>query len=136
MRLSTTYQKTSAALELVFFLNGMSVAAFAGDIETALSGRTAFEAAQIYRPWRQFFAADGITTYFGDGPSSVGRWEVRGTQYCSLWPPVEEWACYEVELATRNPPFNSIVWISKDGTREGADLFDGDLTTSRVPPKR
>ena len=60
------------------------------DLQQALSGRTVFEAGKNYRPWRQFFGTDGKTLYLGEGPSSVGEWEVRYGQYCSLWPPAKD----------------------------------------------
>jgi hypothetical protein len=41
----------------------------------------------------QDFFADGRTLY---GESS-GRWEVRGDQYCSVWPPSDRWSCYAVD---------------------------------------
>ena len=117
---------------LAFFVSNAS----AIDIQGALSERTAFEAGKAYRPWRQYFAADGATTYFGDGPSSVGRWEVRGNQYCSLWPPVKEWVCYDTELSSDPSGKLSIVWIATDGSRTAADVYEGDLTALRSPPKR
>ncbi|CAD0185226.1 hypothetical protein RUESEDTHA_02112 [Ruegeria sp. THAF57] len=43
----------------------------------------------------QTFDASGVTNYFSGGPSA-GRWAVRGDQYCSVWPPSELWACYDV----------------------------------------
>ena len=105
------------------------------DLQQALAGRTAFEAGKDYRPWRQFFGADGSAVYFGDGPSSIGKWEVRDAQYCSLWPPAKDWACYDVEMTPAQPPFTGIVWISPDGSRTDGSLFDGDLSALRAPPK-
>lgn len=40
----------------------------------------------------QDFFADGRTLY-GD---QWGRWEVRGDRYCSVWPPSDRRACYDV----------------------------------------
>ena len=105
------------------------------DLQQALAGRTAFEAGKDYRPWRQFFGADGKTLYLGEGPSSVGEWEVRDGQYCSLWPPAKDWVCYDVELKPAQPPFNGIVWIGPDGSRTEGVLYDGDLSNLRTPPK-
>jgi hypothetical protein len=133
---SLTIVKAGAICALAFFSAGFGHTAFANDIETALSGRTAFEAGKTYRPWRQYFAADGNTVYFGDGPSSTGKWEIRGGQYCSLWPPAEDWACYDVELAPSSTPFLSIIWVARDGSKTVGDLFDGDLTAQRAPPNR
>jgi hypothetical protein len=138
---SSTFLKAGTILALAFgFFGPVNVAAATDDasanddkIQKALSGRTAFEAGKTYRPWRQYFAADGTTVYFGDGPSSIGRWEVRGNQYCSLWPPVAEWECYDVflDMFDRN-----IIWFPKAGSPISADLFDGDQTALRSAPKR
>ncbi|MEM8539063.1 MAG: hypothetical protein AAGF56_14530 [Pseudomonadota bacterium] len=43
----------------------------------------------------QTFAESMLTQYFSGRPSA-GRWAVRGDQYCSIWPPSETWACYDV----------------------------------------
>jgi hypothetical protein len=40
----------------------------------------------------QDFFDDGRTLY-GD---QWGQWQVRGDRYCSLWPPSDRWACYDV----------------------------------------
>jgi hypothetical protein len=125
--------KASAMFALAFFVGHSTIAAEVTDIRTALSGHTAFETGKAYRPWRQYFAADGTTVYFGDGPSSLGKWEPRGNQYCSLWPPVEEWACYDVEFSNAGL---TVTWIAKDGSRTSGDLFDGDQTALRAPPNR
>jgi hypothetical protein len=44
---------------------------------------------------KQSFASDGGTVYTKDRPST-GQWQVRGDQYCSVWPPSDHWACYDV----------------------------------------
>jgi hypothetical protein len=41
----------------------------------------------------QDFFADGRTL----SGESRGHWEVRGDQYCSVWPPSERWTCYQVD---------------------------------------
>jgi hypothetical protein len=106
------------------------------DIRAALENRTAFEAGKDYRPWRQFFGSDGSTLYFNEGPASAGRWEIRDGRYCSVWPPAEQWFCYEVELSPAKPPHDFIVWIGPDGERTSAHLRDGDRTAERDLPKR
>jgi hypothetical protein len=121
-----------AAFASAFLFASAAMPATDNEIVAALSGRTAFEAGKTYRPWRQFFAADGGTIYFGDGPSSAGHWKAEGGQYCSLWPPSDQWACYQVVID--GSPAVSITWISPDGTRESGALFDGDLTGLRAPP--
>lgn len=43
---------------------------------------------------QQDFRADGQTLY---GADSWGRWRVEGDRYCSVWPPSDRWACYDLE---------------------------------------
>ena len=43
----------------------------------------------------QGFKADG-TTLYDSGTPQWGKWQVQGRQYCSVWPPSETWACYDV----------------------------------------
>lgn len=46
----------------------------------------------------QTFRADGVTFYTAPGGAeSQGRWRVEGNRYCSVWPPSDSWACYDVE---------------------------------------
>jgi len=45
----------------------------------------------------QVFHASGRTLY-NAGADSWGTWAVRGTQYCSQWPPNAAWACFDVDL--------------------------------------
>lgn len=60
-------------------------------IEAALTGKTL-----VYDGIaRQTFGAGGETVYTTDRPSQ-GRWAVRAGQYCSVWPPSDTWACYDV----------------------------------------
>ncbi len=61
------------------------------EIAAALTGRTV-----IYGPDEQVFFPTGRTRHrlLGD---RWGWWEVRGDAYCSLWPPREDWECFEVE---------------------------------------
>ncbi len=44
--------------------------------------------------WQTFDKAM-LTQYFAGG-HSAGRWSVRDDRYCSLWPPSDLWACYDV----------------------------------------
>jgi len=60
------------------------------DIAAALNGVTLEYSNAI-----QSFFADGSTEYVAGRPS-LGRWEVRGDQYCSVWPPSDHWACYDM----------------------------------------
>ncbi len=43
----------------------------------------------------QSFKAGGDTV-FDNGRLSTGQWQVRGGRYCSVWPPSDRWACYDV----------------------------------------
>ena len=43
----------------------------------------------------QNFFADGRSLY-EDGAARWGQWRVQGAQYCSVWPPSDRWACYDV----------------------------------------
>ncbi len=80
------------------------------EILAALSGRRLkYEngASQIFEP-------SMFTRYFSERPSS-GRWAVRDNQYCSLWPPSDLWACYQVLKSG-----DVIRFVG-----EGGDLTDG-----------
>lgn len=41
----------------------------------------------------QDFRPDGKTLY---GKDSWGGWRVEGDRYCSVWPPSDRWACYDM----------------------------------------
>jgi hypothetical protein len=72
--------------------------------------------------WKQSFEAGGATVYAGaDGKQSTGRWDVRGDEYCSQWPPSDVWACYAM-ASDATADGISIIWISADGARESARL--------------
>jgi hypothetical protein len=61
-----------------------------GEITAALADRELVYAdgtRQIFRP--------GGATYYGD---TTGNWRVEGDRYCSVWPPSDRWACYQVEV--------------------------------------
>jgi hypothetical protein len=44
----------------------------------------------------QLFQATGLTMYSERGSHSQGKWKVENDKYCSVWPPSEFWACYDV----------------------------------------
>jgi hypothetical protein len=72
--------------------------------------------------WAQSFEVGGATVYTGaDGKQSSGRWDVRGSEYCSQWPPSDVWACYAMATDTAADG-TTIIWISADGSRESARL--------------
>jgi hypothetical protein len=69
-------------------LNGAAIAALLSD--QVMTGENKG------RPWQQIFHKTGATFYTTGGAQSQGRWEVRGDQYCSVWPPSPAWACYDM----------------------------------------
>ena len=49
------------------------------------------------RRYTQVFQKAGLTIYnVMPSSSSNGLWDVRGDQFCSQWPPSENWSCYDV----------------------------------------
>ena len=69
------------------------------EIHDALAGKTV-TGNQDGREWRQVFHEGGSTDYTeingrSTGPSR-GNWQVREDQYCSVWPPSDYWACYDM----------------------------------------
>jgi hypothetical protein len=103
--------------------------------KAALTGATAFETGVSYRPWRQYFAPDGSTIYFGkDGPSSQGSWDMRGDQYCSVWPPATQWVCYSVIVSKDAQGRTVITWIGADGERSAGTLVPGNQLDKRALP--
>lgn len=70
-----------------------------------------------YTVARQHFGADGQTLYDAGRPS-WGSWGVRGDQYCSVWPPSDHWACYDV-----NQNGDMIQFIASDGSFSDGTLI-------------
>jgi|SRR5690349_8918283 hypothetical protein len=66
------------------------------EISAALNGRAVEGTGTL--AWRQTFEADGSTIYRSDRGTERGRWQVRGDQYCSQWPPSESWSCYDLAI--------------------------------------
>ncbi|MGB0844751.1 MAG: hypothetical protein ACPGVN_08430 [Alphaproteobacteria bacterium] len=66
----------------------------------------------------QTFHGDGTTTYISGRPS-LGKWQVRGNKYCSVWPPSESWSCFEIFQD------QSKSWIRFVGERN--DVWDGEI---------
>ncbi|MEO1153365.1 MAG: hypothetical protein AAFV31_15175 [Pseudomonadota bacterium] len=65
----------------------------------------------------QSFLASGRTEYTFGNPR-WGWWDVRGDAYCSLWPPSDEWECFEIAL---NPDATMLRFIGAAGDiTEGA----------------
>jgi hypothetical protein len=90
------------------------------EIKEALTGNTAIGLTGT-PPFRQFFTADGKTTYAdGQRPTTYGEWTVQNNDYCSLWGG-GAWSCYAV-----NETGSGIVWIGKDrGDRYPARILKG-----------
>ena len=75
------------------------------DIESALTGNS------VHGVWgkteyRSYFAPNGTTTYAAKGATheDVGRWRVKGDQYCSTWRDAE--SCYDLHRDG-----DSIIWL-------------------------
>ncbi|MEO0637109.1 MAG: hypothetical protein AAFY73_10715 [Pseudomonadota bacterium] len=99
-------------------------------ITERLSGNTAIARISAGTPWRQHFAEDGTTRYYsGSRPASLGKWEVRGDEYCSLWPPARAWECYEVRADGA-----AISWHRQGAVPDTAILYAGDRTLGPLPP--
>lgn len=62
------------------------------EILTALSGQKLDYGEGV---WQTF--DDSMLTQYFSGRPSAGRWAVREDRYCSLWPPSDLWACYNVQ---------------------------------------
>lgn len=81
------------------------------EIAERLSGHT-YRHADVTKKVEQIFHVSGDTYYIEDSAQSQGRWEVRGDQYCSQWPPGESWSCYTVAIDGE-----VLTFISKNGAR-------------------
>jgi len=96
----------------------------AAEIEAALTGNTV-DGNWKGTPFKQFFAADGATTYAAKGGApSVGKWKVDPSkdQYCSWWQG-SGWDCYDI--FSSGP--DSIIWVVPgDGYRSPSTLLKGN----------
>jgi hypothetical protein len=104
----------------------LALAAPASAVEVAMKGsdilKTLTGARVDGSNWSQSFEVGGATIYTGaDGKQSTGRWDVRGDEYCSEWPPSDVWACYAMAADTAADG-TTIIWISADGLRDSARL--------------
>lgn len=80
-------------------------------IQTLLS-ENVFIGQRYDQQTEQIYRASGDTFYSEGGNQSQGRWDVRGNEYCSVWPPSTYWSCYAV---AKND--DDIIFIAKNGTR-------------------
>jgi hypothetical protein len=83
-----------------------------GDVIKAVLSDKVLTADDGGKKVEQIFQATGLTLYKVDGQQSIGTWKVEGDKYCSVWPPSQFWACYDV---TRENEV--ITFIASDGTR-------------------
>ena len=82
------------------------------EISAALTDQTL-----IYEQARQVFYISGQTLYETSRPS-WGRWQVRGDQYCSQWPPTDTWSCYDMARDGATLRFIAADGSVTDGTYE------------------
>ena len=61
-------------------------------------------------PSEQIFQKAGATYYSENGNQSQGAWKVEGDKYCSVWPPSQNWVCYDITVDG-----NTIRFISPSG---------------------
>lgn len=87
------------------------------EVREALTGRTV-----DYDGAWQDFRASGATLY-NAGEDSWGRWDIRGDQYCSQWPPNSSWACYDVETT---PDLSQVRFLGA-----GADVTVGRFRSAQ-----
>jgi len=96
----------------------------AAEIEQMLAGNTV-DGNWKGTPFKQFFAADGSTTYLAEGAQpSAGKWKVDAAkdQYCSWWQG-SAWDCYDIHSVGPD----SIIWVvPADGYRSPSRLLPGN----------
>jgi hypothetical protein len=87
-----------------------------------LSGNT-LDGVWAGRPYRQYFAASGSTRYQeGNSPPTTRTWRVDSDgQYCSIWAPSSQEACYLVLVYG-----NEVFWKS------GGKYFPSRLTAGNT----
>jgi hypothetical protein len=100
---------------LLIFLSIPNVA-FAGpqklnamQIHELLSDRIIYSVPTV-APSEQLFQKAGATYFSENGNQTQGSWKIENDKYCSVWPPSENWVCYEM---TREG--NLINFISPSG---------------------
>lgn len=60
----------------------------------------------------QTFSQSGDTQY-DSGHLQPGHWKAEDDRYCSLWPPSEIWACYDVTISADG---QGVRFIADDGS--------------------
>ena len=100
---STAAAVKIAAIALLITL-GLAISAAHADFErldgagiaTALNGKT-IGGERDGKTWAQTFDATGVTAYSVNGEAATqGRWLVREDRFCSQWPAVPAWVCYDM----------------------------------------
>lgn len=74
------------------------------------------------KPYRQFFDEGGQTSYLEQGASvTLGTWRItEDGQYCSVWPPSPQEACYKVERDG-----DTLLWDGGGGKTYPSDVVPG-----------
>ena len=67
--------------------------------------------------WQEFYGS-GRTNYNAGRPS-WGYWEVREDQYCSTWPPSDDWECYDIARSGETIRFTGKSGDITDGVYDG-----------------
>ncbi len=105
-----------------------------GAIQAALTGNTA-SGVQGGTAWRQYFGADGTTSYHRTGKDPrQGSWAVRGDQYCERWSADAQWECTDLfrdgeTLIWRYPAAD---WPAK--TLPGKQMAEASVTPEKPTP--
>lgn len=89
------------------------------EVTAALTDNTAIYEGGVIK---QFFAKSGATPYWDGSRLTHGSWRVTGDQYCSVWPPNNVWACYDMFRASDG----GVVWVGSGGDRYPATMAGGD----------
>jgi len=89
------------------------------EVADALTGNTAIYEGGVIK---QIFAKSGATPYWDGSRLTHGSWRVTGDQYCSVWPPNNVWACYDMFRGSDG----EVVWVGSRGDRYLATMADGD----------
>jgi hypothetical protein len=81
------------------------------DIRTALSDKIVEGTDDSGRRYTQVFQKGGLTIYnVMPSSSSNGLWAVRGDQFCSQWPPSQNWSCFDM-----TEDGGALTFIASDG---------------------
>ena len=107
-------------LLFVFCLFSSSIPTFAAELKLDAVAITAVLADKTFRQTlpstsrviTQTFQKAGVTHYVVDGQVQLGFWRVTGDQYCSNWPPTDNWACFDLMQDGEQ-----VVFVSSQGAR-------------------